>query len=460
MQLEDLRQVYFIGIGGIGMSAIARFFQRRGLSVSGYDLTQTELTRKLESEGIAIHYGEADTAAVPAHAADLLIVYTPAVPADFAELVLVRQGAYVVKKRSEVLGMISRSMDCIAIGGTHGKTTTTTMTTHLFHEAGLAPNAFLGGIARNFDNNYVEGKSDYVIVEADEYDRSFLQLDPAVAVILSADPDHLDIYGDHAAMIETGFKAFARRVRPGGQLLVHHAIGDVFRNVGEALFTTFGIGAGDFCAQNVHVRDGAFYFDLHEPDGHMVIDLRTELPGRHNVENAVAACAVTRMNGGAESDIRRGLLSFKGIQRRFEKVYDDGGLTMIDDYAHHPTELNAAIGAARELYPDRKIHGIFQPHLFSRTQDFVSGFAQALDQLDEAVLIPIYPARELPVPGVTSQIIFDRMKSTEKRLLTDGMMLDYVKDLRAGVLLFLGAGNIDKMVRTAVATHQKRNGYV
>jgi len=453
MKLADIKRVYFIGVGGIGMSAVARYFNSRGLRVSGYDKTETPLTRALEGEGIAIHYGEANVALVPDRADDLLVVWTPAIPADFAELVKVRTGGYQLLKRAQVLGLISRGMDCVGIAGTHGKTTTTTMTTHLMMTAELHPHAFLGGIPRDFDGNYVHGDSDWVIVEADEYDRSFLNLDPEIAVVLSADPDHLDIYGDHDNMLETGYRAYARRVKNGGQLIVRYDIANLFAGIDHVLLTTFGIGAGDFCAQNVRVEDGAFHFDLKEPDGHLITNIRTALPGRHNVENAVAACAVTRLAGGSETALRKGLASFRGIARRFETVLKNDRLVIIDDYAHHPTELEAAIGAARELYPDKTIRGVFQPHLFSRTQDFSLGFARALDLLDEAILIPIYPAREQPIKGVTSRLIFKKMRSQNKRLLTDEQMMDVCTKLDDGVLLLLGAGDIDALITQIVNTY-------
>ena len=447
--LQDIREVYFIGVGGIGMSAVARYFVAKGVTVSGYDKTSTKLTKELEGEGVTIHYGRADLSKIPAPAAGLLIVFTPAVPASFEERVAVETGAYTVLKRSEILGVISRGTHCIAIAGTHGKTTTTTITTHLMSVAGLEPSAFLGGVARNFGTNYVHGRSDRVIVEADEYDRSFLRLEPDTAVILSADPDHLDIYGDHRSMLDTGYKAFAAKVRPGGHLIVRHEIASIFSDTAGVNFSTFGIGVGDYSARNIRVRGGAFYFDLHEPDGHIVADIRTGLPGRHNVENAVAACAVTRLSGGSEEAVKTGLATFKGIARRFEKRYE-GDVVIIDDYAHHPTELTAAIQAARELYPNKVIRGVFQPHLFSRTQDFAGGFAEALDQLDEAILLPIYPAREQPRAGVTSKLIFDMMRNNRKRLLSDRQMLRWGEELKDGVLLLLGAGNIDVLINKIV----------
>lgn len=456
MQLSDVKQVYFIGIGGIGMSAVARYFAGQGLPVAGYDKTETPLTWALESEGMVIHYGDARPDLVPDAADDLLVVWTPAIPADFAELVKVQNGGYNLLKRAAVLGLLSKSMDCVAIAGTHGKTTTTTFTTYLMEKAGLNPHAFLGGIPVDFPGNYVAGQSDLVVVEADEYDRSFLHLEPTYAVVLSTDPDHLDIYGDHENMLETGFRAFGRKVKAGGYLVVRHDVAGHFKGLdleGRHLLT-FGIGTGDYSAHNIHVKDGAFYFDLAEPNGHIIADLRTALPGRHNVENAVAACAVTRLAGGTEDGIREGLATFGGIQRRFEVKLKTDDFIIIDDYAHHPTELDAAIGAAKELYPGRKVTGVFQPHLFSRTADFAAGFAKSLDALDDAILIPIYPARELPMEGVTSRIIFDRMKNPNRRLLSDAKMHEAVGQLNEGVLLLLGAGNIDALITKIVAHHK------
>ena len=455
MQLKDIRRVYFIGIGGIGMSALARYFKRRGLEVSGYDKTETPLTQDLVSEGIRVHYTDRPDS-IPASGDDLLIVYTPAIPKQFGELRRVMEEDYVVKKRAEVLGIISRGHRCVAIAGTHGKTTTTTITTYLMTAAGLDPSAVLGGIAKDFDGNYVEGQSEWMVVEADEYDRSFLQLTPEIAVVLSADPDHLDIYGDHENMLETGFRAFAQRIRPGGQLIVRYNVVDHFAKLENVMISTFGVGAGDFSAQNVRVEDGAFHFDLKEPDGHLIPNLRTRLPGRHNIENAVAACAVTRMAGGSEESLYAGLANFQGIERRFEFALETDDLVIIDDYAHHPTELEAAITAARELYAGRTIRGVFQPHLFSRTQDFAAGFARALDLLDEAILIPIYPAREEPIPGVTSRIIYDRMRNPNKRLLSDTQMLEATAELSDGVLLLLGAGDISALVPRIVRQHQNQ----
>ena len=471
MELADVKHVYFIGIGGIGMSAVARYFNGQGLSVSGYDKTKTPLTEALEAEGMTIHYGVARTDLMPAVADDLLVVWTPAIPADFPELVKAQTAGYTLLKRAAVLGLLSQSLDCVAVAGTHGKTTTTTITTYLMTQAGLNPHAFLGGIPVDFEGNYVAGDSNLVVVEADEYDRSFLHLSPQYAIVLSTDPDHLDIYGDHENMLETGFRAFARGIKPGGHLVVRYDVvehfSDLFQGAqravpsplspGEGLgvrLSTFGIGKGNYCARNIRVEDGAFYFDLEEPDGHLMVNLRTALPGRHNIENAVAACAVTRLAGGSEAGIRKGLATFGGIKRRFETKFKTDQLVIIDDYAHHPTELTAAIGAAKELYPGRKVTGVFQPHLYSRTQDFAAGFAAALDLLDETILIPIYPAREEPIPGVTSRMIYEQMENANRRLLTNEQMLEVATELNEGVLLLLGAGDIDALIPKIVNHHQ------
>jgi UDP-N-acetylmuramate--alanine ligase len=335
-------------------------------------------------------------------------------------------------------------MDCIAIAGTHGKTTTTTLTTHLLHSAGIEANAFLGGIAHNFSTNYVAGKSNWVVVEADEYDRSFLQLDPQIAVITSMDPDHLDIYGDHEQMLETGYLAFAKRVVAGGKLIVRWELSqDHFKEQAELL--TFGIDMGDYQARNVRVSEGWFVFELQTPKGDTGT-WRLPLPGRHNVLNTVAALAVCLEIGADTDRLKAGLEAFRGIARRFDFVIRTQEVVLIDDYAHHPTELNAAITAARELYPDRKLTGVFQPHLYSRTRDFADDFALALNKLDEPLLLPIYPAREEPIDGVTSQMLLDRMTNPRARLLDKSSLLDYVRETRPETLLVMGAGDIDQLV--------------
>jgi len=437
MNLNDLHTVYFVGVGGIGMSAIARYFNGRGIEVHGYDRTATELTRTLAAEGIDIHYDE-DISQIPERVD--LVVYTPAVPDSHAELKYFRQQGVPLKKRAEVLGMISRSMKTIAIAGTHGKTTTTTLTAYLLRECGIDCTAFLGGIAMDFSTNFVEGQSEWVVVEADEYDRSFLHLSPDIAVILSMDADHLDIYGSLEELHETGFRAFAKKQKDGGTLYLQH---DWQQQLGAVPgLQTFGVEGGQFRAEKIRVEEGYFTFDYRSPDQQMD-GLQLSLPGRHNVENATAAISIVLQLGAKEADLRRALKSFRGIRRRFEFVYREADGLYIDDYAHHPSELKAAIGAARELYPGRKLTGIFQPHLFSRTRDFINGFAEALAEVDELLLMEIYPAREAPIAGVDSAWLLDKVDHADKVLIPEEHILDAVKARQPEVLLTLGAGDIE-----------------
>ncbi|PHN05392.1 UDP-N-acetylmuramate--L-alanine ligase [Flavilitoribacter nigricans DSM 23189 = NBRC 102662] len=435
-----MKKAYFVGIGGIGMSAIARYFHKRGVAVSGYDKTATTLTRKLEQEGMKIHYTE-DVSAIP-EGIDL-VVYTPAVPANHAELQHFRKLGFPLKKRAEVLGIISRSMRTIAIAGTHGKTTTSSMVAHVLQTGGIDCTAFLGGIAGNFDSNYVLGQSEWMVVEADEYDRSFLHLSPDKAVITSMDPDHLDIYGDAASILETGFLAFARRLKPGGQLWVQHRFTGEFGDFPEVM--SYGLDGGNYRSENLRVENGFFTFDYRSPQAHLK-GLELALPGAHNVENATAAITIGLELGLSEDAIRRALRNFKGVKRRFETIFRDGQRVYIDDYAHHPSELRAAIAAARMLYPGRKLTGIFQPHLYSRTQDFADGFADALSALDEIILLDIYPAREAPIPGVSSELIFDQIDNPAKELVTKSELMSLLAGKSPEVLLTLGAGDIDTFV--------------
>lgn len=422
------------------MSAIARYFHKRGVAVYGYDKTETALTRKLEQEGMKIHYTE-DVGALP-EGIDL-VVYTPAVPDSHAELQYFRRMGFPLKKRAEVLGIISRSMRTIAIAGTHGKTTTSSMVAHVLRNGGVDCTAFLGGIAGNFASNYVLGTSDWVVVEADEYDRSFLHLSPDKAVITSMDPDHLDIYGDPAAMLETGFLAFARRLKPNGQLWVEKRLTGEFGAFGHVM--SYGLNGGDYRSEHLRVEDGYFTFDYRSPKVRMD-GLQLALPGAHNVENATAAITIGLELGLSQSSIREALRNFKGVKRRFETIYRDDERVYIDDYAHHPSELRAAIAAARMLYPDRHLTGIFQPHLYSRTQDFAEGFAEALSALDEIILLEIYPAREAPIPGVSSSLIFDQIENPAKQLVTKSELMSVLADKKPDVLLTLGAGDIDTFV--------------
>lgn len=442
------------------MSAIARYFNGRGMEIFGYDKTETALTKKLVNEGMTIHYEE-DPSQIP-DGVDL-VVWTPAVPEEHLELKYFLTIGIPVKKRAEVLGIISRNNRTIAIAGTHGKTTTSSLVTHLLRTGGVDCTAFLGGIAQNYMSNYVEGKSDWVVVEADEYDRSFLHLSPNIAAIMSMDPDHLDIYGDEAQMHESGFQAFVQEVDIKGSIYVKNSLAQFFEN---QKVETFGVDTGQYRAEHVRVEDGWFVFDFVAPVSSISWEafprnrdvgnrshgeirwegIRTAMPGRHNVENAVAATAIAVQLGVSESDVRRALQTFKGIKRRFEFIHRSAKTIFIDDYAHHPTEIKAAVSAVRELYPGKKLTGIFQPHLYSRTRDFQDGFAEALDGLDEILLMEIYPARELPIPGVTSEIIFDKMKNPNKALVTIKNVLDVLKNKNIEILMTLGAGDIDTLV--------------
>ena len=444
MKLEDLHSVYFIGIGGIGMSAIARYLHSRGVRVAGYDRSCTALTRKLEAEGMKIHYEDRPDL-LPQDTE--LVVYTPAVPDSLQELQQVRNSGLTLMKRSEVLGLISRGHKTLAVAGTHGKTTTSTMLTWLLAHAGMEPVAFLGGIGLNWQSNYVPGTGEWAVMEADEYDRSFLRLSPEMAAILSVDPDHLDVYGDPGSMWESGFLAFAKSLPPGRTLFLPERLRSLFegRLSGQEVIS-FGIGEGDYRAENLRVENGRFVFDMFLPGNRRLEDLSLLMAGRHNVENAVAALAMALEAGMPLEAAAEGIATFKGIKRRFERVLEREDLVFIDDYAHHPTELKAAISAARELYPGRRITGLFQPHLYSRTRDFQRGFAEALDALDEAVLLDIYPAREEPIPGVSSELISRQMKKAGVPVLRKNEVTEYLKSHRPDVLMTLGAGDIDTLV--------------
>lgn len=441
INFNNIKKAYFIGVGGIGMSAIARYFNSRGIEVFGYDKTLTKLTQVLESEGIIIHY-EDDISQIP-EGIDL-VIYTPAVPRSHKELSYFFDNNFPVLKRAAVLGIISRAKKVIGIAGTHGKTTTSTITTHLLKEGNVDISAFLGGIALNFESNFVEGESDYVVAEADEFDRSFLHLYPNVAAIMSMDADHLDIYGNIEEMHKT-FHQYVNQVQEGG-FVFYKADLPLNAVVQKGVkVQTFGVEQGDFQAKNLRVENGFFVFDLKSPIEN-IENLKFTLPGKHNIENATVAIAIAQSLGVSSDDIRKGLSNFKGIKRRFEFIIREEDKVLIDDYAHHPTELNAAISAARTLYPNDKITGVFQPHLFSRTQDFVDGFAEALDKLDEIVLLDIYPARELPIKNVTSQIILDEIKNSNKKILSKRELLELFPNQKTEVILVLGAGDIDKLV--------------
>ncbi|MFK7949124.1 MAG: UDP-N-acetylmuramate--L-alanine ligase [Saprospiraceae bacterium] len=441
INFNNIKKAYFIGIGGIGMSAIARYFNSRDIEVFGYDRVSTKLTQNLENEGIKIHY-EDDVTQIP-NGIDL-VVYTPAVPRSHSELSYFFDKNFPVLKRAAVLGIISKAKKVIGIAGTHGKTTTSTITTHLLNEGNVDISAFLGGIALNFESNFVEGNSDYVVAEADEFDRSFLHLYPNVAAIMSMDADHLDIYGNIETMHET-FHQYVSQVQSGGFVFYKYDL-PLQPTVNDGVkVQTFGVENGDFQSKNLRVEDGFFVFDLQSPIEN-IENLKFTLPGKHNIENATVAIAIAQSLGVSSADIRKGLLNFKGIKRRFEFVIRENNKVLIDDYAHHPTELNAAIDAARTLYPNKKITGVFQPHLFSRTKDFVDGFAESLNVLDEIVLLDIYPARELPIENVTSQIILDRITNSNKKIVSKQNLLRLYPNNDSEIILVLGAGDIDKLV--------------
>lgn len=441
MELNAVHKVHMLGIGGIGMSALARFLHLRGKEVTGYDRTSTPLTQALEAEGISIRY---TPDANRLQGVDLL-VYTPAVPDSHPEFAAAAQRQIPKMKRAEMLGMISRAYKTIGIAGTHGKTSTTGLTTHLLRECGIDVTGFIGGITNNFDSNFVNGESEWMVVEADEFDRSFLQLSPDIAVITSMDPDHLDIYGE-AEAVQDSFRAYAEKLAPSGTLFLHHSLGDLGLE-GERRVWKYGVSGGLCRAENLVHGGLGVHFDYHGPRGSMRA-LHLNLPGRYNVDNATAAISIAIALGAEEDDIRRGLESFRGIKRRFDVRYRSEEVIYIDDYAHHPSEIKAVLTAVRETLPGFKLIAVFQPHLFSRTNDFHVGFAEELSQADSVVLLDIYPAREKPMEGVTSQLIMDLLDNEEKALTNLEGLENTLNEFktRPAVVLTIGAGNIDTKV--------------
>jgi len=430
--------IYFIGIGGIGMSAIARYYNAKGFKVSGYDKTPSPLTEALESEGIEVHY-EDNIAFVPKDVSKALVVYTPAIPKDMGELAYVQENGYRVIKRSRMLGEISQGQRCMAVAGTHGKTTTSTLVSHLFTAAGEGCSAFLGGISKNYDSNLLISDNDVMVAEADEFDRSFLQLYPEIAVITSMDADHLDIYGDEAHIREA-FKAFASQV--SGTVIVKYGLDITSADTKARIMTySFGNPAADFHAEAL--KDG--HFNLHHPGG-VIEDCVVGIPGWVNIENATAAAAIGLTYGLDPQKIRQALATFSGVKRRFDLQVKRPGCVYIDDYAHHPEEISAALSSIRNSYPDMKLTAVFQPHLYTRTRDFAPEFAQALSKADKLILLDIYPAREEPIPGVTSEIIFNDVTCPEKVLLKRAELMDYLSNEKIELLVTLGAGDIDRFV--------------
>ena len=438
-----MKNVYFIGIGGIGMSALARYYKFKGFSVAGYDRTPSELTAQLEQEGISVHYEDRPDL-IPSDVNETLVVYTPAIPADLGELVKAREGGYALLKRSRTLGEIARGQRCLAVAGTHGKTTTSTLTAHILTACGEGCSAFLGGISRNYGTNLLMSKTNTVVAEADEFDRSFLQLYPEIAVITAVDPDHLDIYGDYAHVVEA-FKAFASQV--SGTLIAKLGTPIVQGDTKARLLSYhYTDSRADFYAGNPHPDScGYFHYDLHYPGG-VIEDVRVGAPGWVNAENSVAAAAIALSYGIEPAAVKAAIGTFEGVKRRLEVHVNSPHLSYIDDYAHHPAELASAISSMRDIFPGRKLTAIFQPHLYTRTRDFAPEFAEALSKVDKLILLDIYPAREEPIPGVTSEIIFKDVTAPEKVLLKKEELMDYLSNEPLDVLVSFGAGNIDRFI--------------
>lgn len=437
------KNVYFIGIGGIGMSAIARFCKFKGCSVSGYDRTRSELTDKLSEEGIAVHYTD-DASLIPADADNTLVIYTPAVPHDMGELVYAREHGYRVLKRSQMLGDLTRGETCLAVAGTHGKTTTSTLVAHILTESGMGCSAFLGGISRNYGTNMLVSETPTVVVEADEFDRSFLQLHPAIAAITAMDADHLDIYGD-LEHVQEAFRQFASQVSE--TLILKLGLPVSGEDTRAKIFTYhLDAAAADFHSANLRLgEDGHYSYDLVYPGG-VLNDVRVGAIGKVNVENSIAAAAICLCYGLDAQKVREAVSSFKGAVRRLEVHFNSAGKTYIDDYAHHPAELASAITSIRDIFPGRKLTGVFQPHLYTRTRDFAPDFARALSLLDKLILLDIYPAREEPIIGVSSELIFKDVTCPEKVMLTKPELMPYLEREDVDVLITLGAGDIDRFV--------------
>jgi UDP-N-acetylmuramate--alanine ligase len=441
MELNNIQRVYLVGIGGIGMSGLARYFHHLGCAVCGYDKTHTPLTDDLHNEGISVIFEDrADWIPLSFQQPcdSTLIIYTPAIPTDSEILNYFKRKGFVLNKRSQVLGLISKGMFTIAVAGTHGKTTTSGMIAHILKDSGKDCSAFLGGISSNYQTNVLYGDNNIVVVEADEYDRSFLTLHPDVAIITSMDADHLDIYGDHAQLTES-FRLFASQIKKGGVLIYRKGL-----PLGEGY--TYGVNEdANGVASNIRIEDGNFYFDFNNAST-SIPNIKMGIAGLHNIENAVAAIEAALHVEVSADAIHEALGSFKGIKRRFEYIIRNNKTVYIDDYAHHPEELRAAITSVKTLFPTKKLTVIFQPHLFTRTRDFVDGFAEVLDMADELLLLDIYPARELPIEGITSDIILSRMKLDNKRICSKQESLEIIKNELPELLLTVGAGDIDQLV--------------
>ena len=447
MEIKDIKSVYFVGAGGIGMSAIARYFISCGMVVAGYDKTPSDLTRQLEKEGMLIHYQE-NVEEIP-HACrqkeSCLVIYTPAIPAEHKELQYFRKNGFEIQKRAQVLGTLTKQHKGLCVAGTHGKTTTSTMCAHIMHQSHLDCNAFLGGISKNYGTNYILSKSDYVVIEADEFDRSFHWLRPWMSVITATDPDHLDIYGTKEAYLES-FRHYTELIQPGGVLIIHRdlemqeALADGVRRY------DYAFDKGDFHAENIKIDNGEITFDFISPIEN-VSNIELGQPVPINIENAIGAMALAQLAGCTAEELRYGMKTYGGVDRRFDFKIKNDKQVFLSDYAHHPKEIFHSARSIRELYRDRKITAIFQPHLYTRTRDFYKEFAEALSQLDEVILTEIYPARELPIEGVTSKLIYDNLApGVKKQMIQKDDVLDFIKGRDFDVLIVLGAGDLDNYV--------------
>lgn len=447
MNITDIKAVYFVGAGGIGMSAIARYFLKKGLVVAGYDKTPSDLTRQLEKEGMLIHYEEniEEIPHICKQKESCLVIYTPAIPADHQELVFFQENGFEIQKRAQVLGTLTKAHKGLCVAGTHGKTTTSTMCAHIMHQSHLNCNAFLGGISKNYGTNYILSNSDYVVIEADEFDRSFHWLRPWMSVITSTDPDHLDIYGTKEAYLES-FRHYSELIQPGGALIIHRGL-EMKEHLQDSVRRyDYSQNEGDFHAENIRIENGEITFDFISPI-ESIKDVQLGQPIPINIENGIAAMAMAQLNGCTADELKYGIKTYYGVDRRFDFKIKTDRLVFLSDYAHHPKEIYQSAKSIRELYKDKHITAIFQPHLYTRTRDFYQDFADALSQLDEVVLTEIYPAREQPIEGVTSRLIYDNLKEgVKKEMIHKDEVIDYVKSHNFEVLIVLGAGDLDNLV--------------
>lgn len=448
MNINTIKAVYFIGAGGIGMSALVRYFLSKGKKAGGYDRTPSELTEKLIEEGAQIHYEE-NVALIPEeflHPETTLVVFTPAIPATHKELVYFQEHHFEIHKRAQVLGMLTQTEKGLCVAGTHGKTTTSTMAAFLLDHSHIGCNAFLGGISKNYQTNLLlSDKSEYVVIEADEFDRSFHWLTPYATVITATDSDHLDIYGTHEAYLES-FRKYTSLIRPDGYLIMKEGL-ELKPDVKPGVTVyTYSVDKGDFHAENIRIQDGEIYFDYISPLGN-IADIQLGVPVYVNIENGIAAMALAQIGGSTPEEIKAAMPQFRGVDRRFDFKIKNSNIVFLSDYAHHPEEIRQSVTSIRRLYPDRKITAVFQPHLYTRTRDFYQDFARSLSLLDEVILLDIYPAREAPIPGVTSQLIYDNLRpGIEKSMCTKEELLDVLKHKKLDVLITLGAGDIDNFV--------------